>query len=665
VTVLDALGVPLDAPIPVRIQIMDNSNEVLWETRTSAPASAQFQAPVNTQGDLRVTAVELVTGQRFTVDVGNAAEPRPIDLFTGKVPTGTGPVLPVAPPADPPAWIPAGNRLGTHVREVVPTENGLVLTAANWDSNLFFVDSAGAAVRQLRVGQGFTFGAKAVPGGVVVRGMLLDSPHGYALYWVDLSGTIQHRFDLYGVAQRWFTRITSNRADTRPPAFETAPDGHWVAAAGNLGLAVWRQDGTLLWQEDWWPSLPLTDYPGEPADTVLTALGADTLLVISRGAAACYQVSTHTVTWRTDLSARTTTVGGWATSAVPNPAGTIVAMATTCDSGTVFLLNTADGSVAAQLPAVADELVWSADGMSLVTADDSRIDQYRDTGGWALVRSYPAPDVVHRLDVAADGRIACGDEQGNLIVLDANLAPLHVADAGAIPIPRWTAQGDLITVTWTGQASQLSGTTYTPIWSSLVTSQAPDMRGNLLAPDTAPVSAITGWGNATAVPNPLPANVLPTASTTTFVIRDSVSAPLTGLIATGAGSAPPAAPLLPETYVEGTAEGQDLYSVPPSYLDIQLPAGQPVTFGSLTLWDDPAHPESWLRVLRLDVRYVRSGVIGEWQPVAWLLSDAASHTHALPPAAATRTTPVAELRLVVPPGIYGNLRLAGLACHAS
>jgi hypothetical protein len=89
---------------------------------------------------------------------------------------------------------------------------------------------------------------------------------------------------------------------------------------------------------------------------------------------------------------------------------------------------------------------------------------------------------------------------------------------------------------------------------------------------------------------------------------------------------------------------------------VQIVSPGSITFSRISLWDDPAHPESWLRDLRLDVRATAGD---PWRPVMRLVSDTASRTYQVP-AAVTAT----ELRLVLPPGLHGNLRVAGIAVHA-
>ncbi|GAA3436245.1 hypothetical protein GCM10018954_058540 [Kutzneria kofuensis] len=645
-----------DTPLPVRIRALDESNTVLWQRNTITPASGAFYAPANTQGRIRVEAVELVSGRAAVADAGAVGGGVPLDLLNG--PTGEVDQIAAARSAAVASsgvvtdWRAAADRLGAHVRDIALTDDGgAVLTAANWDSNLYAVDLATGQQRwQARVGQHFSYGAQRIDHGVAVRASVLDSPSGFGLHLVNpANGAVERRFDLYGTMPRWFERTATTMPDGRPPAFATPADGAWIASQGNLGLAVWRRsDGALLWKQDTWSSAPASiGRPGEASTAVLAALDADTLLVVDQGFATAYQVSTRAVRWRKDLSLLATTIGGRATVIVPSPDGKTVAVASNFDAGRVFLLRTADGTPVATLPVRVDELAWGPDSRTVVVLRDTLLDQY-DAATGALRQSYPAADVLHNLDVAADGRIACGDEQGNLVVLGPDLAPLLVRDVVGIPAVRWLPGGDLLVGTWLGQVTRLDGA-YQPQWTTLLRSTAADMRSTLLAPSTAPVSAVPVTGNATTPASTAP-NLLTTGTTFSFHGWDpNHEQPMDAATLLSATPTPLGVPWLPDGMVEFAASGFPLCWV-------RIVSPKSVTFSKLSLWDDPAHPESWLRDVRLDVR---SNAGDPWRPVARLVSDAASRSFQLAgPVAAT------ELRLVLPPGIPGNLRVAGIAVHA-
>ncbi|WP_158896194.1 PQQ-binding-like beta-propeller repeat protein [Amycolatopsis anabasis] len=657
-------GATIDTPVPVRVRILDEGNAVLWEQHTESPARGEFEAPAQVRGQVRVETVELLAGHQATDTAGVTTVPLPLDLLTGPRPGGSAPPGPAETSGDSAAaaeWRPAASRLGARVRGLALSGNLAVFATANWDANLYALDLGTGQQRwQARIGQHFTFDPEAVSGAIAVRGTALDAPSGHGLYLVDpATGVPQRRFDLHGTQPRWGHRITPRINDGRPPAFAVPPSGSWVATAGNQGIAVWKRDGTPLWHVDWWQQATPRERPGTAADAFLVAVNEDTLLVIARDQVTSYRVSTGGQHWSRTLLGPVTTIEGRATAAAVGPDGRVCALATTHDGGMLVLLDVTTGNVVSVLPGPVHELAWAPDGRTLVTLHDSRIELCRvRPDGWALDRSFPGGDVLHNLAVAADGRIACGDEQGRVVVLDANANPLWSTDVEALPAPQWLPGGDLLVATRLGQVSRRTGASFQPVWSAVLKSSAADVRGRLLAPEERPVSRITGSGNGQPPADPPPANVLTRSlvRTLTFKVethQDPVRVDIDAVLAPR--PVPPVEPWLTDFSVDFAAQG-----FPAAYLLLETTTA--VTFDSLTLHDDPAHPESWLRDLRLEVRH---GPAGVWRQVARLVSDLPSRTyrglhHPDDPA---KPVTAAQLRLVAPPGVWGNIRLAGLALH--
>jgi hypothetical protein len=75
----------------------------------------------------------------------------------------------------------------------------------------------------------------------------------------------------------------------------------------------------------------------------------------------------------------------------------------------------------------------------------------------------------------------------------------------------------------------------------------------------------------------------------------------------------------------------------------------------ITLVEDPAHPESWLRDAAVEYW---DPAREKWVFVQPLLANAAVHTHKF-----AKPVQASRLRLVVPEGLYGNLRLAEIVLH--
>src|SRR5262249_28451863 len=147
----------------------------------------------------------------------------------------------------------AEDRFGPHVRDLVLTEDATlaVLNTMNWDENLYAVDVATGGVRwRRRVGHYFAFAPLPLDRGVAVQGFDFTTPEGYHLYLITRDGTPERRFALYGLPRRLPHRFVPARLRDRTNHFAAAPDGGWVASAGDLGLAVWARDGKLLWSQD-------------------------------------------------------------------------------------------------------------------------------------------------------------------------------------------------------------------------------------------------------------------------------------------------------------------------------------------------------------------------------------------------------------------------------
>ncbi|HET9168100.1 MAG TPA: hypothetical protein VFN97_01655 [Actinospica sp.] len=681
-----------DVPLPVRVRILDDRQSVLWESHTQAPASGSFTVPVNAQGEIRVEAVELITGRFGSTSAGVAVgsgdgADTPLDLLTGPVAGGSAaasasaPVPAAATPrvsATPePDWQPAAARLGAHLSAVALTSDGTsaVFTAANWDGNLYAVDLATGAPRwQARIGHQFSYLPRTLPQGVAVIGADLTTPSEFGLHLIDPgTGTVGRRFDLYGTTARWFDRTTTCLTDGRPPAFATAPDGSWIASAGNLGLAVWGGSGDLLWSQASWSQTSPTPHPGRASTAFLAALDDTRLLLVDDRIATAFDAASGKQLVQLDLSGALATVNGKATAAALSPDGASIAVATSHDGGRVVILDTTDLALQAVLTTRADELAWTTDG-GLITAYDTRVSRYRRNdsagSGWALDSVYPAGDVVHNIAVADDGRIACGDEQGDLIVLDSTLTPVFSADVGGLPVPRWLPGGDLLVGTWLGQVQRLNGD-YQATWSTVARSTAPDMRRRFLAPTTASVSAVTDHGNGIA---PLTGeNLFPAAAAAVFLDpgvpgQGPLTLAVPNPVPDGYQPTPLKSPWLSDDVVEGlsaAAENAEAHAIliqfPPTTQNPQTP--QSVTFDAISLWDDPAHPESWLRDLRLDVR---DSPDRPWRPISRLISDQPARSYRVTdpdPASAGHPITATELRLLLPPGVPGNIRLAAVALH--
>jgi hypothetical protein len=178
-----------------------------------------------------------------------------------------------------------------------------------------------------------------------------------------------------------------------------------------------------------------------------------------------------------------------------------------------------------------------------------------------------------------------------------------------------------------------------------------DLRGKLLATDSAPTVRMSGWGNNKAQPSPITPNLLAQSPVMIKYIHESrepEGCPDRKYLVDGKPD-PPEAPLLDWGLISWLGEGKPL-----SYLLFDTYRTQLQVTG-ITLFEDETHPESWLR----DAYFERWDPTAEqWVFVQSLLSDAPVHTHLFAkPAESSR------FRLVMPAGLVGNLRLGEIVFH--
>ncbi len=166
---------------------------------------------------------------------------------------------------------------------------------------------------------------------------------------------------------------------------------------------------------------------------------------------------------------------------------------------------------------------------------------------------------------------------------------------------------------------------------------------------------MTGWGNAAEKPADLSANLL---AKTTPMIRLVTSQGETSLTDTpgqkvamlydGKADAPA------EAWIPWHMVGTFAETSPLNYILIDAYRTQMKVTG-VTLVEDPAHPESWLRDASIDYWDAAKEL---WVPIQPLRSDAAVHTHMF-----AKPVEAARFRIVLPWGVCGNTRLAEIVFH--
>jgi WD40 repeat protein len=663
--VQDEDGQAIRASIPLRVRLLDAAGRLLDEQFTAAGskgASGTMRALLNAApGAQTLEATELFSGQTARLGIAVAAPASPASLTDEKGPPsaaadstarGKGPDRGLTAPLD---------LFGPHLRDLVVTAGGklAVASAMNWDHNLYAVDVATGQLRwRQRAGHYFAFSPQALSEGLAVQGYDLKSAEGYHLYLAGADGKLQRRFALYGLPRRLPHRFLPNIFLTdRINNFAVPPDGSWVASAGDLGLAVWSRAGKLLWSQDWWKT--------ERRPRALAALGADTLLAVEGMTATANDAQTGKQRWQVRLAP-----GGEATKVVASPDGKTCAVLDR--DGRVFVVR--QGKVLATIHGNAtirdlrhlgnsgtdaafavNGLALSADGSLIAVVAGNHLKLYTADGGlrWVL----PGDDALHSPRFSADGkRVAVGSELGTLYVLSAAGDVLLERDLGALPVPAWLPDGDLLVGTWMGTLCRLDAK-YAERWRARLHPAARDMRGLVLASDGAPTTRVAFRGNAEARPAPLTPNLLdPKNAFIKLVWEDRNGVVQNGVLFAGDSAAlmdgkpdAPAAPWISWQQMHWYAEGN-----PFTYVLIDTYRTR-LRVRGITLVEDKARPESWLRDARFE--YWDAGK-ERWMFVQTLLSDAAVHTHQF-----AKPIEAARFRIVLPKMLCGNLRLGEIVLH--
>lgn len=653
--VQDAKGTAINATLPVRVRLLAADGTLLDErygaANYTAGATGSFIAPLNAPpGALTLEATELCSGRQARLTIALTGAPRMETLPTQdtvsqlSLPGMNALAVGIGTTNEPPVE----TRFGPHIKDMVLLDGGTVLlNALNWDTNLYAFDSnSGKRQWEQRIGQGYAFAPQPVAGGLAVQGFDFQTPESYHLYLADAAGKPQRRFALYGLSRRLPQRFLASWFNDRMNNFATPRSAAWVASAGDLGIAVWSRDGQLLWQIDRYRETHnkprfagLSGWNSAYLMTpLLGVLSDDTLLALDGLTATAYNATSGAVRWRQTL----------ATTGEPRKmllAGNTCTILATTEGGRIYILR--DGKLVRTIPAVGDDMALAPDGSRLVLTNSTQVKSYSLDKGLEWV--FNGDEFLHNPRFAPDNqRMAVCSKLGVVYVLDASGNVLHRRDMGALAVPLWLPEGDLLLGTWMGTVLRLDGK-YAERWRTRLQPAGGDMRGKILAPNTVPTARITGWGNADAEAAPLTPNLLATAGATVSMMMGR-SRPLANTLFDGKPDAP-AAPLVGWGDINWLGE-----SGAHNWVQIDAPASR-LKVDAITLVEDAAHPESWLRDAYLEYF---DAAADKWVFVQSLLSDAPVHTHRLAaPVEASR------FRIVLPPGLVGNLRLGEIVLHGS
>jgi outer membrane protein assembly factor BamB len=555
-------------------------------------------------------------------------------------------ILPAKQPMPVPDATPAEKLFGPHVRDITVSPDGktALMNTFNWDHNLYAVDlETGETKWRRKVGHGFSFDPVATTEGFTVQGFDLFSGSGYHLYQLDKNGKPERRFALFGLPKRATSWASASQLqDAGINAFATSPNGSWVASAGDLGLVVWDRDGKELWADEWWKTT---------RKRVRLVAYDDEILVVLDGTTA---TARHARTGKESWSLKLADTGSLLSGVVSGDRKTLVIHADT-EGGRQFVIR--NGKLANTIITAADETIVSADGSLIAVTHGRQLKVFGVDAG--LLWTFTGDDTLRHPQISPDGnRIAVGSELGTLTVIASTGQVLLEHDLGSLPSPMWTAKG-LGVATWSGKFVMYDINAFKPIWEKQLTPTETDARSKLLLPDTTPTVRKTGWGNATATPLPLTPNLL----TESKAIIGAVSDPKTHgdprpwqnkieLLTDGKPNAPP------KPWLEWTDIGY-IDSGWRNKLTLEIDTFRTqLRVTGITFVEDPDHPESWLRDMRLQWWDVAASV---WRDGPYLLSDTATHSHVF-----EKPIEAAKFRLVSTGGgswPVGNLRLGELVFH--
>ncbi|MFD0386380.1 hypothetical protein ACFQ2B_39980 [Streptomyces stramineus] len=598
-------------------------------------------ARLKIQVPLLHTVIDLLTGDRVTVLGGE---------FTADLRTVPARVYAVVPLVHGPLPTASADAFGPHVRDIAVSSGGrtALLNTFAWDHNLYVLDLAtGRVDRRRRIGHFFAFAPTAWSRGFAAQGFDMHSAEGYHLYLLAEDGTVRRRFALFGLPKKATDWARAEVGfDNALNSFAVAPDGSWVAAAETSAwpcgttrtlkaLKGGRTSGgrTAVDPCDCWPS---TRQHWSPSP---------------RTPSPASRPSTGPPSGRSRSPTRVS-------SAAVRSAGTGAPSSSPRTPPRPPVRNPRRG-------ARQHHRDTRRGGLRLGRRVVHRRDLPRAAEGIRR-RRRPAVD-VHRgrspepPRVSPDGtRVAVGSELGTLVVLDRDGTVLAAPDLRALPVPAWLPDGDLLAATWIGTVVRYD-TGMRPRWQSRLAPTETDIRPTLLAPDPTPVVRRTGWGNAVHPPLALTPNLI--KDTHALISAELIGAELTkppSLIDLRAqnpvetlydGRAdPPAAPWLPwalVNLVDSGYYGKFLLTVDTFRTQVELTG--------ITFAEDPAHPGSWLRDVRLQWWEAEKEV---WHDGPMLLSDEALHSHPIqPPLRAAR------FRFTTTGGLAGNIRLGELVLH--
>ncbi len=576
--------VAVDVPktsYPLQVRLLDEAGGVIEESFPTN-TTGTITVPVNAGQKLTLEATELISGKSAQTTIN------------GKTAGSKAATAPVE------------SLYGPHLRDIAISADGstALINAMNWEENYYVLDARTGSVRtQGNVGQQFAFGPVATSKGFYVQGYDVGTGEGYHLYDLGADGKPTRRFALYGLPDRWQGWRGMGILSDRMNNFAVSPKDDWIATASNLGLIVWDRAGKKLWSLDWWKTARKEMFLLVPDDKTLVTLADMTMTA--------YQAANGKKLWEVKLGETGLFEGG----AVSGD-GRTLATYTQVEGGKVFVIR--DGKLLNTFPILADNVYLSPDGRHLMmSVGGNELRWYATEGG--LEWAFNPGDSIIAPRISPDGqKIAVGGHYGSLYVIDRHGQKLFERDFGAVPVASWLGGGELLVATWMGNVVRL-GADGTEKWRTHLT---PRMSSRLAAPPVAEnqptIKAV--YGNASSEPEALTPSLL--AQTKAVFRMTQAQTPFQNLglhtptdFLVDGQPQPPAQPWLSWSLMSGL----DFYKTA-----LVVDAQKPLRVTGVTFVEDPAHPESWLRDMRMQVW---DPATEKWIDGPLLLSDAATHTH--------------------------------------
>ena len=599
--------------LPLHVELRDAAGALLDERFTTTGAG-NFTVPINAALPVTLSATELISGKTAGANTEHCS------LIT------------------------VHSCFGPHLRDLTISPDGQTafLNAFNYGQNFYALDLADGKVRWTgNVGDHFAYAPVALPDGFAVQGYDLGSAEGYHLYRLDGSGQVARRFTLPGLPARMIGWAFPHIGD-RINNFAVAPGGEWIAGAGNLALGLWTPDGQLLWSQDWSSTNRVIPR--------ILALDDDRLLVAKDMTLTAYQASKGRPLWSLALDPVGEILGLSASAD-----GRTIAVRTSLRSGHVFVVR--EGKVAGVLPTAADDAVLTPDGAQVAITTGRNLKLYAADGNLRWV--YKADATLRYPRLSPDGkRLAMGSELGTLYVVDIATNGVRALDLGALPVPAWLPNGDLVAATWMGGVCRLDASLQEK-WKVRLAAPSSALGPQPTTHSPPPTSRLTSWINADATPLPLTPNLLDArkAKVTAFAGNKPMGGRYSIAPWFDGQTNAPATPWFRWEdigFIDNGWRGKFSLEFDAS------PAKLHVT--AITFVEDAAHPESWLRDARLE--YWDAGH-EKWVFAQYLTSDAAVHTHTL-----KQPIDATKFRLACPSeGQWGwgwpvgNLRFAEVVFH--